>query len=124
MLNKPVEEFGKSLIKARKKAGLTQLVLGIRCGLSSSYISYYENSEHFPSLESAIKVAEFLEMTVGEMLGEATVKSKIEIKYNCLSHDNRELVMLFIEMLSHRLKQKIPIKRTRKTRRTKNDRTT
>ena len=53
----------------RERRGLTQLALGQRAGMAPASISHFETGQRVPSLESLVKLADALEVSVDELLG-------------------------------------------------------
>lgn len=62
--------FGKKIAVLRKELKLTQTELAKKIGTSVSVISRYERDEMTPSIETAKKLAGFLNTSVGYLLGE------------------------------------------------------
>lgn len=62
--------FGKKIAALRKDRKLSQTELAKTMDTSVSVISRYERDEMLPSIETAKKLAQVLETTVGYLLGE------------------------------------------------------
>lgn len=62
--------FGKKIAALRKGKKLSQTDLAKKLGTSVSVISRYERDEMTPSIETAKKLADVLNTTVGYLLGE------------------------------------------------------
>jgi len=62
--------FGKKIAALRKGLKLSQTELANKLNTSVSVISRYERDEMAPSIETAKKLADFLNSTVGYLLGE------------------------------------------------------
>ena len=62
--------FGKKLAVLRKELKMSQTDLAKKLDTSVSVISRYERDEMTPSIETAKKLANFLNTTVGYLLGE------------------------------------------------------
>lgn len=62
--------FGKKLAALRKELKMSQTDLAKKLETSVSVISRYERDEMTPSIETAKKLANFLDTTVGYLLGE------------------------------------------------------
>jgi len=62
--------FGKKLGVLRKEKKMSQTDLAKKLGTSISVISRYERDEMIPSIETAKKLASFLDTSVGYLLGE------------------------------------------------------
>lgn len=66
--------FAARLRAARKKAGLTQVELGARIGVSSSMIAQYESTSDYarsPKLITIERFAQALNIPVSELLGQS-----------------------------------------------------
>ncbi len=62
------KELGKNIRKYRRAAELTQESLAEKCGCSTSYIGQLENARSKPSLETIVKIANELDVTVDQLL--------------------------------------------------------
>ncbi len=62
--------FGKKIAALRKNKKLSQTDLAKMLNTSVSVISRYERDEMNPSIDTAKKLADFLDTTVGYLLGE------------------------------------------------------
>lgn len=71
MLDLPAGEVSVAahLRKAREMRGLTQAGLGQRAGMAAASISHFETGQRIPSLESLVKLADALEISVDALLG-------------------------------------------------------
>lgn len=67
--NIPYEEFGKRLTMLRKKAGLTRAQLGKICGVAQSTIVNYEHGTRIPYADTAVKMADFFNISIHDLLG-------------------------------------------------------
>ncbi len=63
----------------REVRGLTQAELGLRAGIAAASISHFETGQRTPSLESTVKVAEALGVSVDTLLGRASLDSTAQI---------------------------------------------
>lgn len=61
--------FGKRLKKIREERGLSQETLAIALGVSRETISKYEREERFPSLDRAISIAIFFNVSLLYLAG-------------------------------------------------------
>ena len=61
--------IGETIKQARIAAGLTQVELGKRLGLSKATVSQYENGKHNPKIETLQRIAAALGAEIGERLG-------------------------------------------------------
>lgn len=64
------EALGMRIIKAREAAGITQLELARRSGVSRPMLSYWESGKFGMHLDRAVTIARALGVTVGWLLGE------------------------------------------------------
>ncbi len=65
-----MDQMGKRIKKKRESLGFQMKELSIKIGVTPSLISQIENGKAFPSIVTLIKVAEALQTTVGELIGE------------------------------------------------------
>src|SRR3954467_9316055 len=56
----------------REMRGLTQGELGTRAGIAAASISHFETGQRVPSLDSLVKLADALEVSVDALLGRAS----------------------------------------------------
>lgn len=61
--------FGERLKKEREAKGLSQKTLAVALGISRETISKYERGERFPSLDRAISLAIFLNVSLLYLAG-------------------------------------------------------
>ena len=62
--------IGERIKKARLAAGYTQAKLGARCGMADSAIRRYESGRGNPTLETLQRIADALDVPVGELIGQ------------------------------------------------------
>lgn len=67
--------IGERLFKTRRARGFSQQNLGKKVGISKRMIAHYEGDNGVPPLDSLIKIAEALNVTVSYLLGESTQKT-------------------------------------------------
>jgi transcriptional regulator with XRE-family HTH domain len=60
----------KNLGSIRRARGLTQAQLAEMVGQHMSAMSWYENNTHMPKLDTAVRLADVLDVTVDELIGE------------------------------------------------------
>ena len=65
-----MDQMGKRIKKKRESLGFLIKDLSIKIGVTSSLISQIEKGKAFPSIVTLKKVAEALQTTVGELIGE------------------------------------------------------
>lgn len=65
-----MDQMGKRIKKQRESLGFQMKQLSLKIGVTPSLISQIENGKAFPSIVTLKKVAEALQTTVGELIGE------------------------------------------------------
>lgn len=65
-----IEQMGTRIRKKRESIGIQIKILSEQIGVTSSLISQIENGKAFPSIVTLKKVADALNTTVGELIGE------------------------------------------------------
>ena len=65
-----MDQMGKRIKRKRESLGFQMKELSIKIGVTPSLISQIENGKAFPSIVTLKKVAEALQTTVGELIGE------------------------------------------------------
>lgn len=63
-----IKRLATRIKRLRKKNGLTQEQLAKRSGLSHGYLARLEIGMHDPSLNTLVKLAKALKVTVGDLL--------------------------------------------------------
>jgi transcriptional regulator with XRE-family HTH domain len=71
--------FGVNLQTLRELRKLTQLELGARAGIAAASISHFETGQRSPSLESLIKLADALSISVDALLGRSPVETAAQV---------------------------------------------
>jgi transcriptional regulator with XRE-family HTH domain len=69
-------EVVRLLVEERKKQGVSGNLLASKAGLSQSLISSLETNPWNPTLDTLLRIAEVLEIDLGEVLGKALKKTK------------------------------------------------
>lgn len=64
-----MEVFRERLREERKKAGYTQEDMGQKLNMTQSAYAQYETGKTQPSLETAIKIAEILKISLDYLVG-------------------------------------------------------
>jgi transcriptional regulator with XRE-family HTH domain len=67
MTNDILKRLGYHIRQLREQAGISQESLGLRSGLHRTYIGAIERGERNPSVLSLQKIADALNVTVGEL---------------------------------------------------------
>ena len=62
-------EFPRRLRRLRERRRMNRKALGECCGLSKNIIGQYERGEREPMASSLVKLADFFDVSVDELLG-------------------------------------------------------
>lgn len=73
------KKFRTNLRALREMRGLTQAEMGTRAGIAPASISHFETGQRVPALDSLVKLADALEVSVDTLLGRAPVESSAQI---------------------------------------------
>ena len=68
-----------NLRKFRDLRGLTQAQMGMRSALGAASISHFETGQRTPTIETLIKLADALNVTVDVLLGRAPIESSARV---------------------------------------------
>src|SRR5437016_2833435 len=69
------QTFRESLRSTREMRGFTQGELGARAGIAAASVSHFETGQRVPSLESLVRLADALEVSIDALLGRASLES-------------------------------------------------
>ena len=96
-----MSEFAKNLKKYRKMKNISQEKLGKSLNYGSTAIANYESGRNEPSLDSLIKVAEVLDVTIDDLLGmkRKTGEKQLLSAFKRLDQEKQQIVLHFIETL-------------------------
>ncbi len=75
----PSTALQANLRKFREMRGMTQSEMGARANIAAASISHFETGQRTPSLETLVKLADSLNVTVDALLGRAPVESAARI---------------------------------------------
>lgn len=95
--------FGKRLVEVRKRKKLSQEDVAKHLGTKSPVIGRYERDEMKPSIETATKLADFLEVSLDYLVGkvddevDTTTLNRI-LEVQKLPKDVRDKLFYFIDM--------------------------
>ncbi len=64
-----MNKFAERLIELRKEAGLSQVQLAKKVGLTNSAIGLWEMNKRVPNLDAVIILAQYFGVSVGYMAG-------------------------------------------------------
>ena len=73
------EEFRLQFRTIRERRGLTQVALGQRAGMAPASISHFETGQRVPSLESLVRLADALGVSVDELLGRVPTNESTQV---------------------------------------------
>ena len=68
-----------NLRKFRELRGLTQAQMGARSAIGAASISHFETGQRTPTLQTIVKLADALDVTVDALLGRAPVESSAHV---------------------------------------------
>jgi transcriptional regulator with XRE-family HTH domain len=74
-----IPNFGANLQTLRDLRKLTQAELGARAGIAAASISHFETGQRAPSLDSLVKLADALSISVDALLGRAPVEAAANV---------------------------------------------
>ena len=74
-----IPNFGANLQTLRELRKLTQAELGARAGIAAASISHFETGQRAPSLDSLVKLADALSISVDALLGRAPVETAAHV---------------------------------------------
>jgi transcriptional regulator with XRE-family HTH domain len=60
--------FGRAVLEARERAGMTQKQLSEAAGIDRKYPAIIERAEHSPSLDSVFRIAEGLGISASRLI--------------------------------------------------------
>src|SRR4051812_9371952 len=63
----------------REMRGLTQGELGTRAGMAAASVSHFETGQRVPSLDSLLKLADALEVSLDSLLGRASAERATQL---------------------------------------------
>lgn len=97
--NKNLLEFSENLKLLRKKKYLTGAELAKQLNVSHSALASWETGRHFPHIEDIIKIADFFEISIDELLGRnQTNFENITLKNS--HHNTNNFITEFYKTLS------------------------
>jgi transcriptional regulator with XRE-family HTH domain len=73
------DAFRSNLLAFRKLRSLTQSQLGGRAGIAAASVSHFETGQRVPSLESLVKLADALGVSVDALLGRVPVEASAQL---------------------------------------------
>jgi len=103
--------FGKRLLEARKKKGMSQEELAEQLGTKGPAIGRYERDEMKPSIEAAARMADILNVSLDYLVGKTdlaldnTMMKRIQL-VSKLPAKEKECVYLLLDSFIDRMKLK------------------
>jgi transcriptional regulator with XRE-family HTH domain len=73
------ERLAGNLRRLREARNLTQAELGKRADMAAASVSHFETGQRAPSLESLVKLADALEVSVDTLLGRSSLESETRV---------------------------------------------
>jgi transcriptional regulator with XRE-family HTH domain len=104
--------FGEKMVLIRKQKKLSQAELGKRSGINGDIVGKYERNEMKPSIETAKKLADALEVSLDYLVGEGELKvlDKRTLKWlediESLPNEDKEHIFYTIDNLIRAAKLK------------------
>ena len=90
---------GARIRSRRKECGLTLKMLSVKCNISVSFLSDIEHGRRNPSLDKLRAIAEGLDTTVSQLLGEeGTTKKKGQLQQEVF-YRSKDMSLEFREVL-------------------------
>ena len=73
------EKFAHNLRHLRELRHLTQAEIGSRAGIAAASISHFETGQRVPSLESLVKLADALQVSIDTLLSRAPIEAAAHV---------------------------------------------
>ncbi|MEE4211267.1 MAG: helix-turn-helix transcriptional regulator [Parvularcula sp.] len=99
------DNFGRRLVSAREKRGLSQTELAKLAGLQPAAIGHFERDRRKPSFANVRALARALNVSSDFLLGRASSMEGATTAFrdeDKLSHHDREQIQLMIDMMNKR----------------------
>ena len=74
----PSAALAFALRELRERRGFTQAELGARAEMGGASVSHFETGQRVPSLDSLVKLADALDVSVDTLLGRAPVDARVD----------------------------------------------
>lgn len=90
-----MSDFGKNLRALRKARGFSQMELGRVLHYGYTAVSNYENGRNEPSLDDLIRLADFFDVSIDELLGRKRFRENKAVyeKFCQLNTEEREKIL-------------------------------
>ena len=96
--------FARRLKMARKRAGLTQVELGVSAGIdeysASARVNQYEKGKHHPDFGTAARLASVLRVPTAYFYAEEDAMADLVARYYLLSAKRKKELLDFVAHLS------------------------
>jgi transcriptional regulator with XRE-family HTH domain len=73
-----LQRLPQTLKDLRERRGLTQSELGALADMAAASVSHFETGQRLPSLDSLVKLADALEVSIDTLLGRAPMESRVD----------------------------------------------
>lgn len=74
----PAQGLPQALRDLRERRGLTQAALGAKADMAAASVSHFETGQRQPSLDSLVKLADALEVSIDTLLGRASFEARVD----------------------------------------------
>lgn len=104
------EETGKKIAKFRTEKGLTQAVLAELIDLSPQYISFIERGRRKASLETVVKIAVVLKVSLDQLVffqGKKKDQAELNNLFDDCSDAEKEIILNVLLALKRELRKSI-----------------
>lgn len=90
-----MSDFAKNLRVLRQKKGMTQRKLGKVLHYGSTAIANYESGRNEPSFDDLIRLADFFDVSVDELLGTERLRQNRDIyaRFCCMDQADRKKIL-------------------------------
>ena len=73
------DDFRRNLKRIRELRGMTQAEMAARAGIAAASISHFETGQRAPALDTLVKLADALSVTVDAILGRAPLEAAAQL---------------------------------------------
>jgi transcriptional regulator with XRE-family HTH domain len=78
VVKSPSAGLAPTLRALRERREFTQAELGARAAMAAASVSHFETGQRLPSLDSLVKLADALEVSVDTLLGRAPMDARVD----------------------------------------------
>ena len=75
----PSHNLRENLRKFRELRGMTQAQMSLKSSVGSASISHFETGQRTPTIETLVKLADALDVTVDALLGRASIETSAHV---------------------------------------------